>query len=484
MRCEGSAQIDIGLGGTVPILQLLPIEGQDLEKAAGEASAKGGELAGAAAKGDAGTVSELAVGLDVDSARDALGRTALHRASVGKHQAAVEALLQAKAQPECVTDDGTTALMLAAQVGAIDVCEALMTAGASPNPRDDHGATAAQIATEEGHPECAAACTGSGEDSGKGVGPQGDRLLKVNFALGIEHQPGPTTAQKVVIDLSAPQGPGTEMVSLEAFAGELGVALPEGCKSMVVADFLAADELDEAGAGVLQGMVEMIIDGSLAENELFLNFEAGLRDVEGRRVYRLSLFFNADWHATAVQAQAPLKTLQKISAKIELDRSLLELLEAQEAGTEDPSLPEHVRCCVASLGVDESLLSGEMLAQLPKPVPEWILEKIDTEFPPLQHAEAEVNINFDGKILLAIMEDTGKMGMAKISALREAAKGAPIELPPEFGQMIKGLVKLNVVAEGGATVNMDFGGAMPVFQLLPCVEGGGEGGEDDDSDWE
>ena len=416
----------------------------------------------------------------MDKWRDVLGRTALHRASLANQQEAVKALLDAKAATECVTDDGTTALMLAAQVGASDVCRTLLSGGASPSVRDDLGASAAEIAEEEGHSDCAKLCEAP---AGPSTGLEGDRQLKVNFSVGLEHESG-DTKQKVAIDFSSPD-PDAAGTDLAAVATGLGLGLPEGCKSMVVADFMASDSLDDAGAGELQGMVEMIIDASLSGNELFLTFEAGLQELNGIRVYRLALFFNADWHATACEAQAPVQTLKQLQARLELDAPLLDLLEAQESGDDDPTLPEHVRCVVATLGVDEALLSSEMLSQLPKPVPEWVLEKIDSEMVPLKHAEAEVNLAFERKVLMQIMEDTGKSGMAKISALREAATAAPVELPVEFAKMIKGLLKANVVAEGGATFNMDFGGAMPVFQLLPQKEGGSDDdGGDDDSDWE
>jgi len=259
-------------------------------------------------------------------------------------------------------------------------------------------------------------------------------------------------------------------------------SLPDGCKSMVVADFLASEALDDAGAGELQGMVEMIIDASLASNELFISFEAGLTEAKGEKLYRLVLFFNADWHATAVQAQAPIATLKELQARFELDTPLLDLLEIQANGAGDPTLPEHVRCCHATIGVDEALLTSEILSQLPKPVPAWVLEKVDTEMVPLCHAEAEINIAFDGKLLLGILVD--KLGMATVSALREAATQAPVELPPEFKTMITGLLRANVVAEGGAALNVDFGGALPVFQLIPCKEDQEDGGDDDDDDWD
>ena len=63
------------------------------------------------------------------------------------------------------------------------------------------------------------------------------------------------------------------------------------------------------------------------------------------------------------------------------------------------------------------------------------------------------------------------------------ATQAPVELPPELKVMIRGLLRASAVAEGGATLKLDFGGALPVFQLLPCKEAEAGGGGDDEEGW-
>lgn len=66
----------------------------------------------------------------------------LHYASYMGHQAIVERLLQAGAQPDARTDAAATALMLAARGGYLTIVERLLAAGADPNLRNDRGLTA------------------------------------------------------------------------------------------------------------------------------------------------------------------------------------------------------------------------------------------------------------------------------------------------------------------------------------------------------
>ncbi len=139
-------------------------------------------------------------------------------------------------------------------------------------------------------------------------------------------------------------------------------------------------------------------------------------------------------------------------------------------------------CFHAQVKVNESILSSEMLSTLPKKLPDWLLVKLDTELVPLKYGEAEINVDFDAKLLFDVLND--KMGMATVSALREAAKSAPVLLDELFKRVILGLLKVNVIAGSGAMVNLDFGGVLPLFQLLPCKEGSGEAGAAQDDDWE
>lgn len=49
--------------------------------------------------------------------------------------------------------------------------------------------------------------------------------------------------------------------------------------------------------------------------------------------------------------------------------------------------------------------------------------------------------------------------------------------------MLQGVLRAHAIAEGGAKLEIDFGGALPVFQLLPCQEvDGAAAGEDGDGD--
>jgi len=480
LRAQGSAVINIELGDTVPVLQLLPVaEDPPAFEDDTTVDTDHGALGNAAASGDLAEVTRLlGTGVGVE-AQDAIGRSALHRAGLCGHLSVVQQLLSVNASLNSVDADGCTALMASAKEGNADVVKALMGAGADVFTKDDTGATAADMATEEGHTAIATMLAASADKPA----PAGDRQLKVNFSTNID-QEGKPSAQAMRINITTPSD-STPSISLQERAAELNLnQVPEGCKSMVVADFLASPELTASAEGELQGMIEMIIDGALAANELFLSFEAGLRDAEEGKVYRLAMYFNEDWFKKAVEAQPPVKTLRQLEGSLEMTTPLLELLERQEAGVEDPALPQHLRNFRVRLGLDESILTSEMLAQLPKKE-NWnmdkIMEKLDTEMVPLQHAEAELNIDFDGPRLITIMED--KLGMATVSALREMATQAPVELPPEFKRMVKGLLRADAVAEGGAVVTMDLGGPLPVFQLLACTAEGEDGGAAQEDDW-
>jgi len=356
------------------------------------------------------------------------------------------------------------------------VVKLLLDKGADATAKDDMGARATDIAVQEEANKVAKLLQAIPTP-----GPEGDRSLKINLAVNIDHK-GLPAAQSAEVDVSVPDS-GATAVPLQQQAKDYGLKkCPEGCKSMVTTEFLAADGLDAAALGELQGVISMSIEGALAENKLFMSYEADLKEIDGQKLYFVALYLNADWHATAVETQAVVSTLKQIKGRLEVTQPLLTLLETFVDGGEDPALPKYFRLLNAQIVVDESVLSSEMLSSLPKKLPESLLLKLDTEMVPLQHAEGEINVDFDGPLLFSIMED--KMGIATVGALTEAAKQAPVDLPGNFKKLIKGLLRAKVVAESGAAINIDFGGVLPVFQLLPCKEGDDEGEDDDDDDWE
>lgn len=134
LRADKSARINIELGGTVPVLQLLPVaedSGNATADTTTTAAADAETLTDAAASGDAaGVAGLLGRGVAVDGGQDALGRTALHRASLNGHLEVVKNLLGAKASLNAVDCDGGTALMAAAQSGMSDIVKTLVNSGA------------------------------------------------------------------------------------------------------------------------------------------------------------------------------------------------------------------------------------------------------------------------------------------------------------------------------------------------------------------
>lgn len=76
------------------------------------------------------------------NARDAAGRTALHRACDGSHRVVISFLLEkAKADPNAADNDGETPLHLAAAAGDTNAAALLVPAGAKVNVRDAKGYT-------------------------------------------------------------------------------------------------------------------------------------------------------------------------------------------------------------------------------------------------------------------------------------------------------------------------------------------------------
>ncbi len=106
----------------------------------------------AAILGDAERIKNLlAQGADVNAV-SADGSTALIYAT---SLDAVQTLLSAGADPNKATNDGSTALMTAAAAGDLRTAGLLLKAGANPNARDADGNSALSIAAQRDHPEVA-----------------------------------------------------------------------------------------------------------------------------------------------------------------------------------------------------------------------------------------------------------------------------------------------------------------------------------------
>ena len=131
-----------------------------------------GDLAAAAACGDADALERLlAFGLDVD-ARDAQGCTALLRASGAGHVEGVRKLLAAGADTAIASENGATPLSAAVRMGHAGIIDLLLAAGADPSQRLPGGASVLMLASALGLPEvssrliAAGAAVDAGDDEG------------------------------------------------------------------------------------------------------------------------------------------------------------------------------------------------------------------------------------------------------------------------------------------------------------------------------
>jgi ankyrin repeat protein len=121
-----------------------------------------GCLLAAAWQGAEGVIRRLvSVGADIDE-RDVRGHTALQHVLLFKRPEAVGCLLALGADPAAVTEQGHTALHLAALSGhGEEVLSALLAAGAPLEARDHEGRDAAALAASRGHEAAARYLTGA-----------------------------------------------------------------------------------------------------------------------------------------------------------------------------------------------------------------------------------------------------------------------------------------------------------------------------------
>lgn len=107
-------------------------------------------LMAAAAAGDTGWLKFL---LDKNAAVDAKDRynvTALQRAVIGEHAAAVDLLLKVGADPDVVNSEGNTALHLAVATGSVGIAGLLVAAGADKDLQNSAGWSAEALAARSG----------------------------------------------------------------------------------------------------------------------------------------------------------------------------------------------------------------------------------------------------------------------------------------------------------------------------------------------
>src|SRR5690606_7517052 len=119
----------------------------------GTAAGADADLIDAAKAGNLHAVrAEIEAGADVD-ARSSDGSTALHWAVEGHAVEIVDALLEAGADATVASRNRVTPLSLAALTGDAAVIERLLAAGADPNERSEEGQTALMLAARNGRPD-------------------------------------------------------------------------------------------------------------------------------------------------------------------------------------------------------------------------------------------------------------------------------------------------------------------------------------------
>lgn len=93
--------------------------------------------------------------------------TPLIYACFGNHIEIVRYLIQMKADVNAASENGTTALMVAAQHGHVELVRLLLGANADPNKSTEHGETALDMALQTNNAEIAALLRAQGGKSGK-----------------------------------------------------------------------------------------------------------------------------------------------------------------------------------------------------------------------------------------------------------------------------------------------------------------------------
>eukprot|EP00584_Thalassiosira_punctigera_P005072 CAMPEP_0172533702 /NCGR_PEP_ID=MMETSP1067-20121228/6315_1 /TAXON_ID=265564 ORGANISM="Thalassiosira punctigera, Strain Tpunct2005C2" /NCGR_SAMPLE_ID=MMETSP1067 /ASSEMBLY_ACC=CAM_ASM_000444 /LENGTH=182 /DNA_ID=CAMNT_0013318375 /DNA_START=280 /DNA_END=828 /DNA_ORIENTATION=+ len=109
------------------------------------------DLFEAALRGDKAKVLKLLSNGANVNAKDNLGRTPLHCASLGGHAAVAEALLASGADNNAKNDAGSTPLLHASSMGHAVVVEALLASGADINSKNNYGRTPRDVAASKGN---------------------------------------------------------------------------------------------------------------------------------------------------------------------------------------------------------------------------------------------------------------------------------------------------------------------------------------------
>lgn len=167
---NGPALRSAAASGTADEIRALIAQGADVE-AADDLTPL---MVAAAAGRTENTLALVGAGAALDAVCFEHGMTALVHAVSGGHSGAVDALLEAGADPDIPTDTGRTALMEAVVHGNVNIVRTLLTAGADVGARTHAlpaGLTALKLALENGHDGIATllkAATGHDSDAGGG----------------------------------------------------------------------------------------------------------------------------------------------------------------------------------------------------------------------------------------------------------------------------------------------------------------------------
>ena len=146
-RGISTAEISCIYGGTDFIKEIIEILGKDIK------DIKGCLLFTVSKLGEKGAVECLLdLGIDVNQKLDD-GSTALIYAAQGGNKEVCELFIEKGADVNAVKEDRNTALMIAAQEGHGEVCELLIGRDADVNAVEEDGSTALMVASQNGHKE-------------------------------------------------------------------------------------------------------------------------------------------------------------------------------------------------------------------------------------------------------------------------------------------------------------------------------------------